>query len=67
MSERPLTLQRPYQPKPGFTNLSRFVSDGDQNLPPIFVGREGILESVRKDVAICQENSEQETSYTRVI
>lgn len=67
MSEKPLKLRRPYQEGTGRDHLDRFVSDKDRNLPPIFVGREEILESIRKDVESCRENSNRQASYTSVI
>ena len=67
MPEKPLKLQRPYPDEKARTNLLDFVEAYDRDPPPIFVGREEIIERITRDVARCRSNRDGDRCFTFVI
>ena len=67
MSEKPLTLQRPYQDEEARANLRSFIRLEDRASPPIFVGREEIIAKIVEDVSECRLNTDETACFTRVI
>lgn len=67
MSVKPLTLRHPYQDEEARANLRTFVRLEDRASPPIFVGREKIIEKIVEDVSECRSNTDETACFTRVI
>ena len=62
-----LTLNEPYLDSEGRANLRTFTNDKDRDPPPIFVGRENVIEKIRQDVQERRSDDGGKSSYTRVI
>ena len=67
MSENTLRLQLPYPDGEAQANLRDYVEADDRDPPPIFVGRETIIERVARDVARCQRNTQSAACFTVAI
>ena len=67
MSEKPLALLRPYRDEEARANLHSYINIRDRGGPPVFVGREDILQRLAKDVEECRSNTRGSTCFTRVI
>lgn len=67
MSEKPLNLLRPYHEDEARTNLREFVESTDRDPPPVFAGREEIIDRVTKAVTRCRLNTIDTACFTHVI
>ena len=67
MSENPLSLLRPYDDDEARENLREFVESTDRDPPPVFAGREEIIDRITKSVARCRLNTTDTACFTHVI
>lgn len=67
MSENILKLQRPYTDEEARANLRDFVDTEDRDPPPIFVGRDEIMDRVGREVTRCRSNVKPDACFTIVI
>ena len=67
MSVTPLALQRPYIDEEAHVNLQGYIDTQDRGSPPIFVGREEIIDRLSKDVARCRSSEDPKECFTLVI
>ena len=67
MTNEILALNRPYIDDEARANLRSFISAQDRATPPIFVGREEIIEAIVNDVSECRTNTDEARCFTRVI
>ena len=67
LSDRTLKLKYAYSNEEQQTNLREFVDTQDRGPPPIFVGREDILERIQRDVERCREDAAGTGCYTLAI
>ena len=62
-----LALNRRYTDDEARANLRSFISTQDRATPPVFVGREEIIEALVSDVSECGKNLDEYRCFTRVI
>lgn len=64
MSAEPLKLNHPYTDDEARTNLLRFITAKDRAAPPIFVGREEMIERIAFDVANRRQSTDKSECFT---
>lgn len=67
MPVKPLILQRPYTDDEARANLRSYIAREDRGSPPIFVGREAIIQKIANEVSDCRSNTGETTCFTTVI
>ena len=67
MSEKSLYLLRPYDDDEVRANLREFVESADRDPPPVFAGREEIIDRITKAVTRCRLNTIDTACFTHVI
>ena len=67
MAKERLKLKRSYLNEESRANLLDFIQTQDRSSPPIFAGRENILERIKNDVARCRSNTDSTECFTVVI
>ena len=67
MSEKPISLQHPYTNEEARDNLARFIRAQDRATPPVFVGREDVLNEITQAVEDCRTTTDPIECFTRVV
>ena len=65
--EQPLRLRHRFIDEDKRANLLNYIESLDHVTPPIFVGREELIERIKKDVAKCRTNRDINKCFTLVI